>query len=500
MEIENMTEEQQKQLFEYNKMLSTFSRMNLINLNYDDSSAVKSYTKEELSKMMKSINTLETQQRLRKISRNLYYSSSQYRSLINYYSTLFNFDYTVESNGTYADKPDVTKFKKAYMNAIKEIEKINIKQETISIRAKTYVDGVFYGYAIPSKDGFYIQHLDPDYCKISFINVETGLFGYSFNFSYFDKNPKYINSFPDEFIALYQQYKGRKNKGANSKWIKIDSPNAICLKAVPSAEYAIPPMLGLFEGILDIADFKALSKGKEELENYKILFQQIPMKDDKDAETDEFLLSPDFVQIFHDNIESNVPSQVGVITSPMPVTPISFDKDKVDSNKVTEATSQFWSESGAPELLFNNNSTSTALKYSVMADESSLMAFVLDFERWLNEYLKSTLKGIHKFKVRILDTTRFNISDKISKALEAAQYGIPNKMEICAMFGMSPSAVVNNAFLENEVLDLINKFIPLSSSHTLSSSTDEGGRPTVDDEDLTDAGANNRENNVDADV
>lgn len=495
-----MTEEQQKQLYEYNRMISTFAKMNLININYDDSSAVKSYTKEELMKMMKSLNKLETQQRLRNISRNLYAASSQYRSLINYYSTLFNFDYVVESNGAYVESPDVVKFKKAYMNAIKDIEKINIKQETISIRAKTYVDGVFYGYAIPSKDGFYIQHLDPDYCKISFINVETGLLGYSFNFSYFDSYPKYIDSFPDEFISIYREHKRNKRKGSNSNWIKIDSPNAICFKAVPSAKYAIPPMLGLFEGILDIADFKALSKGKEELENYKILFQQIPMKDDKDAETDEFLISPDFVQIFHDNIESTLPSQVGVITSPMPVTPITFDKDKVDSNKVTEATSQFWSESGAPELLFNNNSTSTALKYSVIADESFLMGFVLDFERWLNEYLKVTLKGTHKFKVRILDTTRFNISDKISSALNAAQYGVPNKMEICAMFGMSPSAVVNNAFLENEVLDLVNKFVPLSSSHTTSNSTNAGGRPTVDDEDLTDAGANNRENNVDAET
>ena len=59
-------------------------------------------------------------------------------------------------------------------------------------------------------------------------------------------------------------------------------------------------------------------------------------------------------------------------------------------------------------------------------------------------------------------------------------------------------------FLENSVLDLKNKLVPLKSSSTLSSKdsdsdapTDEGGRPPKEGTDLTDSGEQSSEDKDD---
>lgn len=57
-----------------------------------------------------------------------------------------------------------------------------------------------------------------------------------------------------------------------------------------------------------------------------------------------------------------------------------------------------------------------------------------------------------------------------------------------ATIGSQPSAIYLNAFLENEVLQLTDKLIPLKSSHTGDASTNEGGAPVKDESDLSDKG------------
>lgn len=473
------------------KFIQAFSKLKLIDLSAGkNESVISTFSKDDLKRYLKDISKPNNQKKLREISRALYISSPHYRSLINYYSTLYNFDYVVE--GYDADPYTINKeeYRKAYFKSVDSIEKMNIKHESLKIRVNAYLDGVFYGFARSSKNGFYIQHFDPNHCKISYINYETGLFGYSFDFSFFKGNEKLLDNYPEEFAEIY---KSLEDSNSRNYWVKIESPNAICIKTSPW-NYPIPPLVGLFEGILDIADFKALNKGSEEIGNYKILFQQIPMKDGRDAEIDHFLISEEFVQIFHENIAENLPPQVGLITTPMKVEPLNFEKDTVDKNKVGEATSQYWNEAGVSELLFGNNDTSAALKYSVTADETTLITLVEDFQRWINEYIKATYRGAYKFRVRILHTTKFNLGDYFNIRLKAAQFGLPVKNELVAILGMQPSSMYINTFLENEVLGLIDKLIPLNSSHTQSDS--EGGAPEKREEDLSDDGLKTRENDA----
>lgn len=471
-------------------MLSTFSRLKLIELKSDkgENRLVYSFKKQDLKKYLKDISKESNQKSLRNISRALYFSFINYRRLINYYATLFNFDFIVEPYGILPDDVDSSEFKKDYKETIDFVESLNIKTEFKKILFHTYLDGVFYGYLRNDNGNYYIQYIDPDYCRVSFINPNTGQLGYSFDFSYFSKKEDLLSSFPEEFERIYKKI---KRKGGANSWEKIDSPYAICIKP-PVSIYPIPPFVGLFESILDIADFKSLEKSREEIQNYMLLFQKIPMKTGDKAEVNQFLIDEQFVRIFHNNIEANLPDQIGLITSPMEVTAIKLEKDQVDKNKVGQATTQFWKESGVSELLFGANDTSQALKYSVIADESDAFFIVQNIERWINEFMKIAHKNSFKFRVKILETTKFNAKEFIETRLKAAQFGMPVKNEIVAAMGHQPSAIYLNAFLENEVLKLNEKLIPLKSSHV--QTANEGGRPPKDDEELTESGAKTREN------
>lgn len=492
---EQLTPEQQALQDQFNHQMRIFSTLNKIDLTVNKDSVISTFKKEDLKRYLRDISKPDNQKKLREISRALYLTSPHYRSLINHYSTLYNFDYVVENHGLEDySKVDIDRYKKAYFRAISNAEKKNIKLESLKIRVNAYIDGVFYGYARSDKNGFYIQRFEPEYCAITHIDPTSGLFGYSFDFSIFRRDRNLLRNYPDEFTTIYNQL---ETSEARSYWARVEGVEAICIKTSPW-NHPVPPLVGLFEGILDIADFKALNKGNEEMGNYKLIFQQIPMKDGRDATKDEFLISEDFVQQFHANIAANLPPQIGLLTTPMKVEAIKFEKDSVDKNKVGEATSQYWNEAGVSELLFGNNTTSAALKYSIIATESSLVTIVREIEKWINELEKSEQRGAYRFRTRVLDTTKFNVSDFFTDRLKAAQFGLPVKNELVAILGMQPSAMEANVFLENVVLGLTDKLIPLKSSHT-SDGADEGGRPVENDEgELTEAGEQSRENDVNA--
>ena len=102
------------------------------------------------------------------------------------------------------------------------------------------------------------------------------------------------------------------------------------------------------------------------------------------------------------------------------------------------------------------------------------------------------------FKIKLLDVTGYNKDEVISQLTNAATLGLPTKMQMAAVVGQSsPLDISGLTFLENDILELHNNWIPLSSSYTQTGTeaiADEGGRPEVADEDLSATGESTREN------
>lgn len=443
------------------------------------------YKKDDIVRFMQ--NPRKFQKQLREVSRYLYEASPNYKRLILYFACLPTFDYIVEPYGLDIGKVNKKKFKTQYQKTLELLEIMNLPHEFLKILKTAFKEDVFYGYEHMTTDSYFIQPLDPDYCQIS--SIEDGVYNFAFDFSFFDKYPKKLKQYPEEFRTKYNKYKNNKK---DYRWQELDSKNTICIKINEELDYPLPPFNVVFESVFDIEDYKKLKKTKTKLDNYMVLTQQIPL-DEKNGEPNSFLIDLDTAIAFHNRAVQALPEAVGLITSPMKIDAIKLDRKQTDTDQVAQAERDYYNAAGVSQFLFNSEkATSVGLNKSIIVDEQIVFAVLRQLERWVNRKLKN-YNTTYNFRVKFLNTTWFNWDAVADRYLKAAQFGTPVKLALGASLGLSGSEMMNMMFLENEILQLHDELIPLSSSHT-QSNKGESGRPQKPDNEITDSGVKTRDN------
>ena len=459
------------------------------NTNYKKD-LLRKYKKEDLRKFLENPSKFEKQ--FMEISNYFYNLSNQYKRLINLFAKMFKFYYTIQPYEINYKKIKKETIKNAYDKNVNLLEKMNIKHEFTKLLTTAFREDVFYGYIHETSNSFYIQKLNPQFCAIT--SIEDGCFLFSFDFSYFDSNKDKLPQYPDEFSIKYNMYlKDKKNK-----WIELDGDNTICIKINEELDYVIPPFIGVFESIIDIDDFKALNKTKEQIGIYKLLTMKIPINTDGTSKND-LLIDEAVASQFYGMADSILPEEVGLILSPMDIKEVDFKQDNSNSDMIERATRDFWDDSGVNQLLFNSkNTTGASLSRSINSDESILFAVINQIERWINKKLKKFNSNSIKFKISFLESTIFNEKEITEKYLTASQNGMPTKIKYCASLGISPSDLENGLYLENDILDLTNKFEPLKTSYNISGDNlnDKAGRDKVDDDKVDGSTDRTRENDA----
>lgn len=446
-------------------------------------SFLKKYKQSEVRDMIENFKNPKNQEKLREISIMLYAKSPQYKRLLRYFSGMALFSHVI------TPAKDIRRYSKnRVINQYTEIGEllkiINLKHEMSKVMTSAFIEDVFYGYIHKSKSDFYIQKLSADICKIS--HVEDGVYNFSIDMEYFRTNEKRLKGWANEVVEKYNAWKILKDKNRSlDNWVELDAKNTICIKINEEMLEIFPPFAGSFDSIFDIEGFKKLRKDREEIQNYMIVSQKLPMRTDSDNNND-FLIDEDMMMFFHNMASETVPDSVGVITSPMELEALKFDKDRVDSDGVAKATRDFWEGSGTSQLLFNSDkSTSAGLLNGIKADEEIVFDVLTQIERWLNRYLKFNFKEL-LFNVSILDVTYYNRKEMFDMYIQSGQYGFPVKNHISATIGFSPIETMNMAYLENDLLEMHEEFIPLKSSHTMSDSDESAGRPEKEDDEKSD--------------
>ena len=231
------------------------------------------------------------------------------------------------------------------------------------------------------------------------------------------------------------------------------------------------------------------------MDNYAVLVMTLGINDEG-----EWQMDLDKARDFWGNLDSVLPDEVGSVLSPMPINKISFERtNTAEANTVAEAEQNMFTSAGVSSLLFNNDKASAnALELSIKADQSITYGIVKGIEDVVNRYIQSQSFG-KNFKVTFLDCSPFNRKAVGEMYLKACQFGIPMVSYYCASQGLGQEEMDSMNFLENTVLDLKSKLVPLQSSSTQTGNpngngaTDEGGAPPKDIEDLTESGEQNRE-------
>jgi hypothetical protein len=118
-----------------------------------------------------------------------------------------------------------------------------------------------------------------------------------------------------------------------------------------------------------------------------------------------------------------------------------------------------------------NTDGNIALEKSILNDEATMYNMLLQFEGFLNDLVKM-FGGVKKsskvaYQVQLLTTTIYNYKELSKLYKEQTQLGYSKMLPQIAL-GQSQSSILANAYFENEVLDLVNLFVPPMMSSTMS--------------------------------
>ena len=235
----------------------------------------------------------------------------------------------------------------------------------------------------------------------------------------------------------------------------------------------------------------------------KIIVQKLPM--DKNG---DLIFDVDEAKDIHNNAVEMLRRAVGV-----DVLTTFADIDSIDMSDKNTTTSQddlakversVFNAIGTSQNLFNTEGN-MALEKSVLNDEASMWNLIQQFETFLNVLLIPFNRSPKKvtYRAQILPTTIYNYKDLAKQYKEHTQLGYSKMLPQVAL-GQSQSAVLATAYFENDILDLVNVFIPPLMSSTMNAdvlnrkqnnaeSGDGAGRPEKEDDEKSTKTIQNKE-------
>ena len=447
------------------------------------------YNRETLDTYAQSpLNNIDN---IREVSRFLTRVSMLYKQMISYFSTmpLYTYNITPLFDKVYTGDYNADKLLSNYEKSLKIFHHFNLPKELQNIVSNVIRDGMYVGFMYNSEDdGIFLMPLDVQYCRI-YGKTPEGEWIVYFDAAYFDKsnNKDYVLGVNNDgigtwdpcFVDGYNQY---KSGGRDYEWFRLTPENTMCIIASTDDEFYVPLpyFFPIFKSLLQILDTEALVASKEELQNYKLILNKIPMMKDGDR-VDDFALSLELVNQFDAIIRELLPDLVGWGTTPYENTQvIDFEKStsSSDTDTLNKAMNNLFANAGINKLIVSSGDSSNAngIKYSNANDLGKISVYIRRIESWLNYWIKNNISdALH---LQIFDETQYNKTDFINEKKEAATLG-GSKMDYLCSLGDTPYVAYNKLKFETLSLGLSNIMIPLQSSYTQSS---EGGRPVEQDE------------------
>lgn len=153
-----------------------------------------------------------------------------------------------------------------------------------------------------------------------------------------------------------------------------------------------------------------------------------------------------------------------------------------------------YDELGIAGEIFNPESGSTALTYSIKKDISIMFTWSKQYQVWLNAWLRAKAKNDNfYFTITFFPTTTIFQSDDANMYLKLAQYGYPKNL-VASAIGIEMTDLLQMSHLENDVWKMTELMVPLQSSYTTpgdeekSNSSEKSSKTTKSSPDLTNEG------------
>ena len=435
---------------------------------------------------------------MRAISNFFYKTSGIYSRLCRYMTYLYRYDWMVTPYINEETKKTEDKVLEKFYEVLLYLDNFNAKRFFGEVALKVIRNGCYYGYLIPSTNKMNIQELPSDYCRSRF--TVNGRPAVEFNMKFFDtcfrettQRMRMLNLFPQEFKKGYILYKEGKLPpqfaGDTSGWYLLDVNSTIKFN-INGEDF--PAFISVIPAIIDLDNAKEIDRKKMAQELLKIIIQKMPL--DKNG---DLIFDVDEARELHNNAVNMLNKAIGidVLTTFADVEVADMDNNRASTttDDLQRVERSVYNEAGVSQMQFNTDGN-LALEKSILNDEASLYNLILQFEDFLNLLIDKFNKQPKKFyyRVQLLTTTIYNYKEMAKMYKEQMQVGFSKMLPQIAM-GQSQSSILANAYFENDLLDLVNVFVPPLMSSTMNADSiaamknrnndnsgddNKGGRPT----------------------
>ena len=431
---------------------------------------------------------------MREISNYFYKTSGIYNRLCRYMAYMYRYDWMITPYIN-SDNVKEDKILDIFHKAITFLDNFEVKRYFGEVALKVIRNGCYYGYIISNGDKVQVQELSPNYCRSRFsVNGRPAI---EFNMKWFDDKFRDANSkmkmlklFPKEFAKGYILYKEGKLPpqfaGDTSGWYLLSINNTIKFN-INGEDF--PMLISVIPAIMDLDAAQELDRKKMAQKLLKIIIQKMPV--DKNG---DLVFDVDEAQELHNNAVRMLGKAIGIdVLTTFADVDVADMADKNTTTTVDELQKierTVFNEAGISQMQFNTDGN-IALEKSILNDEAAMYNLLLQFECFLNRITEIKFDGTPskvKYQVQLLTTTIYNYKELSKMYKEQMQVGFSKMLPQIAL-GQSQSSILANAYFENDVLDLINVFVPPLMSSTMNADAlaamkdkNKGGRPTNESE------------------
>ena len=408
--------------------------------------------------------------RMREISDFYYKASGIYARILRYMAFMYLYDWFVTP---YVNDKSIKKEKllQGFGKVLGVLDNFNAKKVLGEMALSVLRYGVYYGYKVETSKGWVIQELPYNYCRSRFFS--NGRPTVEFNMKYFDEAFRdttqrmlALKMFPPEFAKGYALYKQNKVKiegfEDDPAWYLLDPEMAFKFNA-NGEDY--PMFISVIPLIIDLDAAQELDRKKVEQRLLKILIQKMPL--DKNG---DLIFDVDEARQLHNNAVQMLSRAIGIdVLTTFADTSVESMSDTsaatANADDLERVERQLYNEAGVSQKQFNTDGN-LALEKSILNDEATMYNLILQFEDFLNSLIVQFNSTKVEYRVQILRTTIYNYQVLAKLYKEQTQLGYSKMLPQIAL-GQSQSSILANAYFENDILNLVDVFIPPLMSSTM---------------------------------
>lgn len=429
---------------------------------------LRKYSLKEIDEIISSGSLVE--QRI--LSQNYFLMDGLYKRIIIYYATLMKGAGLLTPMAGFGKKLSTDHVQKRYYSALNYLDKLHLEELETKISLRALIDGSYYGVIQKlDKNDFVLLDLPAQYARSSFKDI-YGRDIVEFDVTYFsaitDKEARAeeLSLFPSVISKYYRKYMNGK---VTCSWVKIPVDIGVCFSFI---ENGCPLFLSVIPAAIQYDESVDTERERDLEEIRKILIQKVPH-----LQTGELLFEPEEAVEMHagavEMMRGN--KNLSILTTYTDVDSIvSKTSSDAVSNNLEKMLQNVYSEASVSAQLFSPTGAQ-ALDNSIRNDMAFMMILMNKIARFVTELINELFGNTNvTFKYIILPVTYYNQSEFITDSLKLAQSGYSFLLPSAAI-GLGQRELLGIKELENEVLVLREKLIPLASSYTESG---EVGRPT----------------------